>query len=793
MLAKIKLQPGINRDTTNYANSGGWFDSDFIRFRNGLPEKIGGWTKIYQDQTALIGECRKMYDWSSLVGTSYLALPTNIKFYVDNSSSIIDITPLRRTITLGTNPIATTNTSNSITITDVNHGSVEGDYITISGATTVNDLTTGQLNTELIVSNVINSNAYSVVTTGTANATGSGGGSAVVVKYQFHPGISGSVAYAGWGSGGWGGATIGSVTGSISGTTMNVTAVTSGSITIGSSVTGTGVSSNTIVMTFVSGSGGTGTYTVNTSQTVSSTSLSIGYGWGYGPDTTVTTYYSGLWTVDNYGEDMIACPRDLTNGISLGNAPLATTSASNVVTVTQTNHGLSNGTSIIIGGVTSTIGGIPIVQLNGSHAVTVANANAYTFITSNAASSSTTGGDNSIAYTSSLIYWDVTDADGPAVSFSELGAAYAKLYLPYVATEIMVSDQNRQIIAFGCNPYDTTKAQDRMIVRWSDSSDPTNWDTADTTKTAGEQRLSAGSFIVTAIQNREEILIWTDSTLFTMSYVGPPYGWGFNLVGSNFDIIGPNSKFVAGSNAYWMGTNNFYMYDGKISAMPCTVRDYVFLDISVDDGDKVYCSGDSGNNEIIWLYPSASQGPAGSRENDRYVVYNYVENAWYYGSLARTAWIDRRGHTNPRAVSPEGYLYNQESGSDDGSTSPVTPITAYIQSSAIEIEDGDDFLFINRVIPDLTFRNSVVHDGNQEPCVKFTIRPQDYPGSVIGAGNERDVQRNAAATLNVNRFTNQVFTRLRARSVALRVESNETGVEWRLGVPRLDMRKDGRR
>ena len=753
MLAKIKLQPGINRDTTNYANSGGWFDSDFIRFRNGLPEKIGGWTKIYQDQTALIGKCRKMYDWSSLVGTSYLAVPTNIKFYVDNSSSIIDITPLRRTITLGTNPIATTNTSNTITITDVNHGAVFGDYITISGATTVNGLTTGQLNTELIVSNVINSNAYSVVTTGTATSTGSGGGSAVVVKYQFHPGISGSVVYAGWGSGPWGG---------------------------------------------ISGS----------------------YGWGFGPDTTVTTYYSGLWTVDNYGEDMIACPRDLTNGISLGNAPLATTSASNVVTVTQTNHGLSNGTSIIIGGVTSTIGGIPIVQLNGSHAVTVANANAYTFITSNPASSSTTGGDNSIAYTSSLIYWDVTDADGPAVSFSELPPAYAKLYLPYVATEIMVSDQNRQIIAFGCNPYDTTKAQDRMIVRWSDSSDPTNWDTAETTYTAGEQRLSAGSFIVTAIQNREEILIWTDSTLFTMSYVGPPYGWGFNLVGSNFDIIGPNSKFVAGSVAYWMGTNNFYMYDGKISAMPCTVRDYVFLDISVDDGDKVYCSGDSGNNEIIWLYtserqlswvmeeyglasieaaeiylqqdPSAAR-PANERENDRYVVYNYVENAWYYGSLARTAWIDRRGHTNPRAVSPEGYLYNQENGSDDGSTSPVSPITAYIQSSAIEIEDGDAFLFINRVIPDLTFRNSVVHGGNQEPCVKFTIRPQDYPGSVIGAGNERDVERNTAATLNVNRFTNQVFTRLRARSVALRVESNETGVEWRLGVPRLDMRKDGRR
>ncbi len=726
MFAKIKLRPGIDRDTTNYANTGGWFDSDFIRFRNGLPEKIGGWTKVYEEQTALIGQCRKMYDWSSLVGTSYLAVPTNIKFYVDNSSNIIDITPLRRTITLGSNPIATTNASNVITITDVNHGAVLGDYITISGSSAVNGISTSNINSEFVVSNVINSSAYSVVTTQAASSTGSGGGAAVVVKYQFHPGISGEVTYAGWGSGPWGG---------------------------------------------VSGS----------------------YGWGFGPDTTVTTYYSGLWSVDNYGEDMIACPRDLTNGVSLGNTPLSTTNTSNVVTVTQTNHGLSSGTAIIIGGVTSTVGGIPIAQLNGTHTVTVSNANAYTFTTSNVATSTDTGGTNSFAYTSSLIYWDVGDADGPAISFSELGSAYAKLYMPYVATEIMVSDQNRQIIAFGCNPYDTTKLQDKMIVRWSDSNDPTNWDSADTTKTAGEQRLSAGSFIVTAIQNREEILIWTDSTLFTMSYVGPPYGWGFNLVGSNFDIIGPNSKFVAGSVAYWMGTNNFYMYDGKITAMPCTVRDYVFLDISVDDGDKVYCSGDSGNNEIIWLYPSASQGPEGSRENDRYVVYNYVEDAWYYGSLARTAWIDRRGHTNPRAMSPQGYLYNQESGSDDGSTNPASPITAYVQSSAIEIEDGDNFLFINRVVPDLTFRNSVTHDGEQEPCVKFTIKPQDYPGSAIGAGNERDVERNSAATLNVNRFTNQVFTRLRARSVALRVESNETGVEWRLGVPRLDMRKDGRR
>jgi hypothetical protein len=728
MLGKIKLQPGINRDTTAYTNSGGWFDSDYIRFRNGLPEKIGGWTRIYEDQTALIGKCRKLYDWSDLVGTKYLACPTNIKFYVDNSSSVIDITPIRRSVTLGTNPIETTNASSTITITDVNHGAVAGDYITISGSSNVNGVLATQINKNLIVSNVINSNAYSVITAGTATSTGSGGGSNVSVKYEFHPGISSTVIFAGWGSGPWGG---------------------------------------------VSGS----------------------YGWGFGPDTTVSTYYSGLWTVDNYGEDMIACPRDLTNGYTLGNNPISTANTSNTVTVTQVNHGFSSNTAIIIGGVTSSIGGVPATQLNGTHTITVANANAYTFTVSTASAgiAADTGGTDSIVYVSSIVYWDVSDQDGPAVSISQLGSAYAKSYLPYVATEVTVSDQNRQVIAFGCNPYDVGQKQDKMVIRWSDSNDPTNWDIADTTKTAGETRLSTGSYIITAIQNREEILVWTDTALFSMTYVGPPGGYGVNFIGSNFDIVGPNSKIVTGSVAYWMGTNNFYYYDGKIQPLPCTVRDYVFLDISTEDGDKVYCSADSGNNEIIWFYPSESQGGTpGQREVDKYVVYNYVEQAWYYGTMARTAWIDRTSHPNPRAVSVDGYLYDQESGFDDGSTNPASPITAYVQSSPVEIEEGNEFLFINRVIPDITFRNSTTNNGDQ-PIVKFTIKPQDYPGAAIGAGDERNVQRNSAATLNVNRFTDQVFTRLRARSVILRVESDETGVAWRLGTPRLDMRKDGRR
>lgn len=727
--AKIQLKAGINRDTTSYTNTGGWFDSNFIRFRNGLPEKIGGWTKVYANQSNLIGTCRKLYDWSSLIGTQFLAMPTNVKFYVDTNGAINDITALRRDVVLPNNPFTTTNTSATIIVTDVNHGVTINDYITISGAATTNGILDTQINGQYLVSNVINANAYAVTTAGTATSSGAGGGTTVRVKYQFHPGVTTEAVFAGWGSGPWGG---------------------------------------------VSGS----------------------YGWGSGPATTITTYSSGLWSVDNYGEDMIACPRDMVIATQLGTTPITAANASNVITVTQVNHGYSNGTAVIIGGVNETVGGISATYINGSHPITVANANAYTYTVPVTATSNQSAGTSAYAYLSSIIYWDVTYTDQPATSLSLLSNTYAKSYMPYVAKEVMVSDQNRQVIAFGCNPFDTTKTQDPMVVRWSDSNDPTNWDASDTTKTAGERRLSAGSFIVTAAQNREEILVWTDGSLFSMTYVGPPDGYSFNLVGTNFDIIGPNAKTIVGSAAYWMGSNNFYTYNGRVEPMPCTVRDYVFLDISRDDGNKVYCSSDTGNNEIIWFYPSYSQGTdpefSGVWENDRYVVYNYAEDAWYYGTLSRSAWIDRRGHPYPRATDLNGILYNHEYGFDDGSTTPATAINAYIQSSPIEIQDGENYMFIKRVIPDLTFRNSIP-TGATEPVVKFTIKPQDYPGAETFSGQERDVQRDAAATVNVNRFTNQVFTRLRTRSVALRVESEDTNISWRLGTPRLDMRQDGKK
>lgn len=326
-----------------------------------------------------------------------------------------------------------------------------------------------------------------------------------------------------------------------------------------------------------------------------------------------------------------------------------------------------------------------------------------------------------------------------------------------------------------------------MLIRFSDSNDPTNWDASDTTKTAGELRCSAGSYIVTAIQNREEILVWTDLALYTMNYVGAPYTYGLQLVGTGFDIIGPNAKTVSGSTAYWMGFNNFYAYNGRVEPMPCTVRDYVFLNINRTQGNKVYCATDTGNNEIVWFYPSA-----GSEENDRYVIYNYAEQVWYYGALCRSAWIDRGPSTNPRAVCTSGYLFVHEVGYDDGSTTPATPITAYVESSPIEIEQGDRFGFVSRIIPDLTFRDTSL-SISPEPVVKFIVKPQNFPGGETYAGNTREAQRGPAATLQVNRFTEQLFTRIRGRSMVIRVESDDLGVGWRMGAPRIDIKPDGRK
>lgn len=825
MLTKLNFKPGIDRETTNYANGGGWFDSNLIRFRNGFPEKIGGWARVYTSQTALSGACRKMVPWTSLAGVKLTALPTNERFYVDNSSTIIDISPFRRSLTLGTDPIATTDTSSTIVITDVNHGAVVGDIVVLSGATSVAGISIATLNNVMghTIIEIIDADSYSVVVSGTANATTTGGGSSVVASYLFHKGAAEQISLAGWGSGAWSGAiaasffqyennpittdtTTNTSAGGIARTQITITTATAHGGAVGdwvlmSGMTSVGgvpeyylkqalqITSVPTATTFTAMSLGTATSSVTgggSGVSVKIFAASGNFGWGTGPQTTIVNYNSGMWTADNYGEDLIAAPRDVTNAQPLAANSISVTSGDTEVEVTQVSHGFTTGQAVIIAGAPE-VGGIPALDINGTHIVTVIDDDTFTFEAATAATSTTVGGgDGMNTILSSIVYWELNTAR--AISLSSMGDAYAKKYLPYTATEILTSDINRHVIALGTNPFDTTQGVDKMLIRFSDSSDPTNWDASDTTKTSGELRCSAGSYIVTGLQNREEILIWTDTALFTMNYVGAPYTYGLQLVGSGFDIIGPNAKAVAGAVAYWMGLNNFYSYNGSVAPLPCDVRDFVFSDINRNVGFNVYCSTDSGNNEIIWFYPSAN-----SNENNRYVVYNYADNIWYYGAMARTAWMDRGPNPVPRSVCDCGYLFNQETGTDDGANpNAPAPLNAYIQSSPVEIGDGDAYMFVSRILPDLTFRNTSLAIS-PPPVVKFTLKTQDFPGAQIYAGDTRNVTRGQQATLMVNRFTHQVYTRLRARSVVLRVESDQLGVAWRLGTPRMDIRQDGRK
>lgn len=820
MLTKFKFQPGINRETTDYSNTGRWFDCNLVRFREGMPEKMGGWTRVYNAQSAMSGVCRKMYPWTALNGNRYTALPTTSNFYVDNDSTIIDITPFRRTLTLGASPIATTNGQTYIEITDPNHGCAPGDFVVISGATAVGGIAASSINATLEISFIISSSVYRVNVSGTASSTTTGGGSAVVVSYLIKSATDDEAVSTGWGGGVWGGgatpnyysavtnpvttdtATNTTVLG-IPKTTITITTPTSHGAAIGDWLVLTGVASTGGILagnlqaaiqiatvptgtTLTAQITGTATSSVTGGGTCAITiyGAAANTGWGFGPtdENTIT----GLWSVDNYGEDLVACNRqaDIVQVIPSGG--IATTHPSNptIITVTQTGHGYSTGMGVTLSGVPS-VGGIPAIDLNGTKTITVVNANSYTFVSDTAATSAATSSTVAYSYLSTIYYWDL--GSSRLVSLSRLGSAYAKKFMPYTATEVMVSDVNRHVLAFGCNPFDPTLPVDKMIIRWSDSNDPTNWDASSTTNTSGELRCSTGSYIVTAIQNREEVLVWTDTALYALSYGTGNYTFGLQLVGTGFDIIGPNSKAVIGTAAYWMGLNNFYTYNGAVSPLPCSVREYVFSDINRSFGNNVYCSMDSGNNEIIWLYPSAA-----SEENDRYVIYNYLDGIWYYGQLARSAWMDRGQYTFPRAFSTDGYIYNHESGYDDGSVNPALPLNSYIESSPIEISDGDRYMFVSRIVPDVSFRDTSLTLSPQ-PVVNFTLKTQDFPGATIYDGDTRATQRQSGATLMVNRFTKQVFTRLRARSVILRVGSDGISVGWRLGTPRLDIRQDGRK
>lgn len=380
-----------------------------------------------------------------------------------------------------------------------------------------------------------------------------------------------------------------------------------------------------------------------------------------------------------------------------------------------------------------------------------------------------------------IYYWDKTSGlSSRAVALDTLAGADDTT--PTIAKQVLVSDRDRHIIAFGCDPENNIGVQDPLLIRFSDQESPTTWQSLPT-NTAGDLRIGSGSQIIAAVETRQQVLVFTDVSLHTMQFLGPPFTFGINMVSENTSIISPMAAAAHDDTVFWMGQEEFYMYTGQVQRIPCSVRSYVFDDFNKGQQEKVFAALNSSFNEVWWFYPSAN-----SNEIDRYVVFNFQEQAWYYGTMSRTAWIDRSAISDyPIATYTDGKQYFHELGLDDGTTSPASAISAYIQSSQVSLGEGDQFALIKRIIPDVTFENSTAGS----PTATFTVKVRNFPGANYDDENDASVSR--TATVPVEQFTNQVHLRLRGRSFALKVASEEVETQWRLGAPRLDVRPDGRR
>ena len=613
-LKKLLLKSGVNRENTRYTSEGGWYECDKIRFRQGTPEKIGGWQRI--SSTTFQGVCRSLWNWITLGSINYVAVGTNLKYYIENGGAYTDITPLRDTVVL-TNPFETTSGSPIVVVTDANSGYTDGDFVTYSGASAVGGLT---LNGEYQITLTTTTNEYTIDAGSAASSSATGGGT-VTAAYQINVGTAFAIPLTGWGASSW--------------------------------------------------SSGT---------------------WGVG-ETSVESIR--LWSQSNFGEDLVFGPR---------------------------------------------------------------------------------GGP--------IYYWDATSGlSSRGVELSTLSGASD---VPTSQNILEISDINRFVFAFGANEFGTTIVNP-MLVRWSDQGSVVDW-TPSVTSQAGFLTLSRGTEIIASKQARQEVLVWTDAALYSMQYVGAPVVWSAQLVGENISTASQNCVAYANGVAYWMGKDKFYKYDGRTQPLRCDLRKFIFNDFNTQQYDQVFAGTNESYHEVWWFYCSTDQ-----TNIDRYVVYNYLEDIWYYGTMARTAWLDSGLRGKPLAATYSSNLVNHEEGVDDNETGTTAPIHAYVASAEFDLEDGHQFAFIWRILPDIRFDGSTAGS----PSATMTLLPLANSGSGYnnplseGGSNSRTVTR--TAVLPVEEYTGQIYTRVRGRQLAMKVESTDEGVTWQLGAPRIDMRPDGRR
>jgi len=384
-----------------------------------------------------------------------------------------------------------------------------------------------------------------------------------------------------------------------------------------------------------------------------------------------------------------------------------------------------------------------------------------------------------------IYYWDATTSlTTRGVNLTTLGDAET----PVVQNSLTVSDISRFVIVFGTNDPNAANptALDPMFIRWSDQEDPFTWIPAAANQ-AGSIRLSHGSEIITTVQTRQEIVVFTDSSLYSLQYLGPPYVWGAQLLGDGISIISPNAVTQASGIVYWMGVDKFYAYDGRVNTLNCDLRRYIFQDINQDQAGQVFCGSNEGFNEVWWFYCAA-----GETTVNRYAIYNYLEKIWYYGTMGRTAWLDSGLQTSPLAATYSNNLVNQEQGLNDNETGTTAAISAYISSSEFDIGDGHNFGFIWRVLPDLTFEDSVNSPAGAAPTVNMTLYGLANSGSGTTSSASQPVAKGSTYVIT-EEFTGQIFTRMRGRQMIFKIDSNQIGTAWQLGAPRIDIRPDGRR
>tara|TARA_R110002096_G_scaffold257488_1_gene451158 strand:+ start:12121 stop:13956 length:1836 start_codon:yes stop_codon:yes gene_type:complete len=609
-LVNFTIKPGVNKEVTDYTGQGQWVDSDNVRFFQGLPQKIGGWSTFVA--TYLVGIARAVHAWVSLDGTRFLAYGTDRKLYIYSEGVNYDITPIRETAVLS-NPFTTATGNAIVTVADASHGALQGDFVIYSGASAVDGL---DFNQEFEIQSIVNTAAYTIAFTDgtTASGTTAGGGGNPTANYQINVGPTLSEFGYGWGTGTWSAST-----------------------------------------------------------------------WGTARTTSNTTIEARQWSLDNFGEDLIA------------------------------------------------------TVLNGG-----------------------------------TFKWDLSAGVGTR--------AVAIPNAPTKSRSNLVSTPDRHLLLFGTQPtIGGVNAQDDLLIRFSNQEDIETY-AATAENTAGSLRIADGSRIIGATRSRGAIMVWTDTSLHALQFIGPPFTFGLRQLGQNCGLIGQHAAIDINGNSYWMSQSSFYVFDGSVKKLPCTVEQAVFSNISITASQNAYVGHNDEFNEIIWFYASAN-----ATRIDRQVTYNYIENTWWTGSLDRTTWIDREVFQVPIGTeylpsasgnvsviqgltSGASVIYQHETGNDaDGSA-----MTAFITSGAVGITEGEDFAFVRRYIPDIQ---------NQSGTLNMDLNFLDYPNDTT-------------ATTKSSSFTSstdKVDLRGRGRQFTANIVSNTTGTAWRLGTIRFDIQPDGRR